>query len=127
MERHAADLPHERGRPLAHAAAEIRRLTAELAEWRRSPEEATCGRLERLQNTLQAVHAVDGQAGRSLTQGSHEEIDDYHGALRTAIQEIEALGRMLDLERDRLSPKLDSGVREREVRNAYARALSKTR
>jgi len=125
MERHAAEDPRKRGAELAQAAREIRRLTAELTGWRQSAEAATSRRLDHLQSTLQAVHSVDGQAAQSLTLGSPAEIDEYHGALRCAIEEIEALGQMLGVERERLSPKLDAAVREREVRSAYARALSK--
>lgn len=125
MPRPAAETSLNRDSRLTSAAREIRRLTAELADWRASSESATSSRLEFLQNTLEAVHEIDGRAAESISQSNRSELDDYQVALRSAIEEIEALGKILNVERDRLSPRLDAGVREREVRSAYTRTLAK--
>jgi hypothetical protein len=111
----------------AIAVHELRQVTGALREW----QTADSGNpLEELQRSLDRIIEVDeriveARKQRNIQLTDWKSIDDeYARGLREAIETVRSLAGQLDAERSRLAPRLDAGVKQREVRSAYARALS---
>ncbi|HVJ67420.1 MAG TPA: hypothetical protein VM510_05515 [Caulifigura sp.] len=113
----------------AIAVHELRQVTGSLREWQ-SDAESGVNRLDDLQRSLNRIMEVDeritaARQQRDIRLTDWKSIDDeYARGLREAIETVQALATQLDGERSRLAPKLDAGVKQREVRSAYARALT---
>ncbi|HVJ86113.1 MAG TPA: hypothetical protein VM452_10745 [Caulifigura sp.] len=111
----------------AIAVHELRQVTGALRNWR---QEADGNPLNELQRSLDRIIEVDGRISevrklRDIRFTDWKSIDDeYAQGLREAIETVQTLSTQLDAERSRLAPRLDAGVKQREVRSAYARALS---
>ncbi len=111
----------------AIAVHELRQVTGALRNWR---QEADGNPLNELQRSLDRIIEVDGRISevrklRDIRFTDWKSIDDeYAQGLREAIETVQTLATQLDEERSRLAPRLDAGVKQREVRSAYARALS---
>lgn len=114
----------------AIAVHELRQVTSALRGWQTDATDGSQGKLDALQGCLDQILAVDE---RIVEARQHRDIrltdwkaidDDYAAGLREAIETVQSLASQLDTERGLLAPRLDSGVKQREVRSAYARALS---
>lgn len=114
----------------AIAVHELRQVTGSLRDWQSGEGDAGTSRLDELQRSLNRIMEVDqritvARQQRDIRLTDWKSIDDeYARGLREAIETIQSLATQLDTERSRLAPKLDAGVKQREVRSAYARALS---
>ena len=114
----------------AIAIHELRQVTSALRGWQMDAADGSQGKLDALQDCLDQILKVDGRIVEARQQRDNRETDwkaiddDYAAGLRDAIETVQALASMLDAERGLLAPRLDSGVKQREVRSAYARALS---
>jgi hypothetical protein len=119
---------------LSTAARELLQTAGQLRSWRSESSSSEIGRLEALQGLLTRIDAVDMDASRTRraveemgTLASNQRaIDDYERALQQTLGEIGELEQLLEAERTRLSPRVDSATRESEARSAYARSLSRT-
>jgi hypothetical protein len=119
---------------LSVAARELSAVAQALSAWRSQAGLSDLQRLEQLQQMLTQMHAIDERAmiarqairesSTRMNEPSQNSLQNYEAALRSTLQEIGSLERILDAERKRLSPRLDAGMREREVRSAYARTLT---
>lgn len=111
----------------AIAVHELRQVTGALREWQTA---GAANPLEELQRSLDRIIEVDeriveARKLRDIRLTDWKSIDDeYARGLREAIETVQSLADQLDAERTRLEPRLDAGVKQREVRSAYARALS---
>jgi hypothetical protein len=111
----------------AIAVHELRQVTGALREWQSTDAHNP---LEELQRSLDRIIEVDERIAearkqRDIRLTDWKSIDDeYAKGLREAIETVQSLASQLDEERTRLAPRLDAGVKQREVRSAYARALS---
>jgi hypothetical protein len=111
----------------AIAVHELRQVTGALREWHKAD---STNPLEDLQRSLDRIIEVDeriveARKQRDIRLTDWKSIDDeYAQGLREAIETVQSLATQLDTERTRLAPRLDAGVKQREVRSAYARALS---
>jgi phosphoenolpyruvate carboxylase len=116
----------------AIAVHELRQVTGTLRSWQADVDQDSTSRMDDLQRSLERILEVDGRIVEARRQRDvrftdWKSIDDeYAQGLREAIETVQALADLLNSERSRLTPKLDAGVRQREVRSAYARALSQT-
>ena len=114
----------------AIAVHELRQVTGTLRDWQSSAVAGTAGPIEDLQKSLDRIMEVDeriveARKLRDVRLTDWKSIDDeYARGLREAIETVQSLATQLDGERTRLAPRLDAGVKQREVRSAYARALS---
>jgi hypothetical protein len=119
---------------LSTAARELLRTADELRSWRAGSCNPELGRLESLQGLLTRIDCVDMDAaktrraiGQMGTQPlAQKAVAEYEQALHETLQEIGELERLLEVERTRLSPRVDSAARESEARTAYARSLTRT-
>jgi hypothetical protein len=111
----------------AIAVHELRQVTGALREWQSGD---SANPLEDLQRSLDRIIEVDeriveARKQRDIRLTDWKSIDDeYARGLREAIETVQSLATQLEAERTRLAPRLDAGVKQREVRSAYARALS---
>jgi hypothetical protein len=111
----------------AIAVHELRQVTGALRDWQSAD---SVNPLEDLQRSLDRIIEVDGRIvearkQRDIRLTDWKSIDDeYARGLREAIETVQSLANQLDEQRTRLAPRLDAGVKQREVRSAYARALS---
>jgi hypothetical protein len=111
----------------AIAVHELRQVTGALREWQSGD---SANPLEDLQRSLDRIIQVDeriveARKQRDIRLTDWKSIDDeYARGLREAIETVQSLATQLEAERTRLAPRLDAGVKQREVRSAYARALS---
>ena len=111
----------------AIAVHELRQVTGALRDWKTAD---SSNPLEELQRSLDRIIEVDeriveARKQRDIRLTDWKSIDDeYARGLREAIETVQSLASHLDEERTRLAPRLDAGVKQREVRSAYARALS---
>lgn len=118
---------------LSNAAVELVQAAEAMRSWRTTSSGQELDRLESLQQLLVRVDKVDAGAAdarRAVTQSpsqpaARQAVAHYENALQAALQEIGELERVLDAERTRLSPRVDSAVRESEARTAYARSLAR--
>ena len=114
----------------AIAVHELRQVTGALRNWQAGAAAGSQGQLDDLQKSLDRIMEVDerivaAREARDITLTDWKPIDDdYALGLREAIETVQSLASQLDTERGLLAPRLDAGVKQREVRNAYARALS---
>ncbi len=114
----------------AIAVYELRQVTGSLRDWQSGARDSGLLAMDELQKSLNRIMEVDeritlARQQRDIRLTDWKSIDDeYAQGLREAIETIQALATQLDDERTRLAPRLDAGVKQREVRNAYARALS---
>ncbi len=114
----------------AIAVHELRQVTGALRDWQSSAAAGDTGSLDSLQRSLDRILQVDerivkARTLRDIRLTDWKAIDDeYARGLREAIETVQSLASQLDGERTRLAPRLDAGVKQREVRSAYARALS---
>jgi hypothetical protein len=110
----------------AIAVHELRQVTGALREWQSGD---SANPLEDLQRSLDRIIEVDeriveARKQRDIRLTDWKSIDDeYARGLREAIETVQSLATQLEAERTRLAPRLDAGVKQREVRSAYARAL----
>ncbi|MBX3444727.1 MAG: hypothetical protein KF774_20170 [Planctomyces sp.] len=116
---------------LQRATTEMLAATTALVEWRGTAASTSeTHRLEQLQAMLKRMESIDQRSAasrRELSQhalGGRQELKTYEQALAAAIDEIRGLEELLGNERSRLEPRLDAAARDRDVRSAYARALS---
>lgn len=113
----------------AIAVHELRQVTGALREWQSGAADSPDS-LDHLQRSLNRIIEVDeriveARKNRNIQLTDWKSIDDeYARGLREAIETVQSLASQLDTERTRLAPRLDAGVKQREVRSAYARALS---
>ena len=111
----------------AIAVHELRQVTGALRDWKTA---GSANALDELQRSLDRIIEVDeriveARKQRDIRLTDWKSIDDeYARGLREAIETVQSLASQLDEERTRLAPRLDAGVKQREVRSAYARALS---
>jgi hypothetical protein len=111
----------------AIAVHELQQVTGALREWQSG---GSANPLEDLQRSLDRIIEVDeriveARKQRDIRLTDWKSIDDeYAQGLREAIETVQTLANQLDAERTRLAPRLDANVKQREVRSAYARALS---
>jgi hypothetical protein len=114
----------------AIAVHELRQVTGSLRHWQAGAGEGSANPLDELQRSLDRIIEVDeriveARKHRNIQLTDWKSIDDeYAMGLREAIETVQSLASQLDGERNRLAPRLDAGVKQREVRSAYARALS---
>lgn len=111
----------------AIAVHELKQVTGALRQWQSG---GSTNPLEDLQRSLDRIIEVDeriveARKQRDIRLTDWKSIDDeYARGLREAIETVQSLATQLDTERSRLAPRVDAGVKQREVRSAYARALS---
>jgi len=114
----------------AIAVHELRQVTGALRDWQAGDADGDGHSLDELQRSLDRIIQVDeriveARKHRNIQLTDWKSIDDeYARGLREAIETVQSLASQLDGERSRLAPRLDAGVKRREVRSAYARALS---
>jgi hypothetical protein len=114
----------------AIAVHELRQVTGALRSWQSGAASESANPLDDLQRSLDRIIEVDeriveARKQRDIRLTDWKSIDDeYARGLREAIETVQSLAMQLESERTRLAPRLDAGVKQREVRNAYARALS---
>jgi hypothetical protein len=114
---------------LRDIAARMDGVIGRLAGWGKVSE-TNPSRLGQLQSLLSELDALDRMASavRPQLAGRHRKesigLTKYEQTLRTALDEIASIERVLDAERQRMKPALDAGARGMEVRSAYARAVS---
>jgi len=114
----------------AIAVHELKQVTGALREWQTGGAADSTSALVDLQRSLDRIIEVDeriveARKQRDIRLTDWKSIDDeYARGLREAIETVQSLANQLDAERTRLEPRLDAGVKQREVRSAYARALS---
>ena len=113
----------------AIAVHELKQVTGALREWQTGAADSANALVD-LQRSLDRIIEVDeriveARKLRDIRLTDWKSIDDeYAQGLREAIETVQSLANQLDAERTRLAPRLDAGVKQREVRSAYARALS---
>ena len=114
----------------AIAVHELRQVTGSLRDWQAGAGDGSTSPLDELQRSLDRIIEVDeriveARKHRNIQLTDWKSIDDeYAKGLREAIETVQSLASQLDGERSRLAPRLDAGVKQREVRSAYSRALS---
>jgi hypothetical protein len=114
----------------AIAVHELRQVTGALREWQSGDTEGSIDSLDHLQRSLDRIIEVDeriveARKHRNIQFTDWKSIDDeYARGLREAIETVQSLASQLDGERNVLAPRLDAGVKQREIRSAYSRALS---
>ncbi|QDT53801.1 hypothetical protein Pan44_18250 [Caulifigura coniformis] len=115
----------------AIAVHELRQVTGALREWQTGFTRGSSNPMDELQRSLDRIIEVDeriveARKMRDIRLTDWKAIDDeYALGLREAIETVQSLATQLDGERTRLAPRIDAGVKQREVRSAYSRALSR--
>lgn len=114
----------------AIAVHELRQVTGTLRNWQTGAASGAENPLDDLQQSLDRIMEVDeriveARKLRDIRLTDWKSIDDeYAQGLREAIEIVQSLAGQLEAQRTRLAPRLDANVKQREVRSAYARALS---